>query len=210
MGAHTFRLAAVVLAAGAGSRYAPQPGTKLLADLDGQPLLAHVLTAVRSFGPEATVVVLGHGAADIERHMHWQRELRVINPAPERGLASSLQVGIRALRGLSRSLDGTFIVLGDQPRLQPAVMRALAEAATREGHEGHPLLVPRYTDEPGPRNPVLLRRSAWGWVDDLDGDRGLATLIDSGLGSVLEVPVGGVMPDVDEPGDLARLRTGPG
>jgi CTP:molybdopterin cytidylyltransferase MocA len=57
---------------------------------------------------------------------------------------------------------------------------------------------------------VLLRRSAWGWVEDLDGDRGLATLIDSRPGSVLDVPVGGVMPDVDEPGDLARLRTGPG
>jgi molybdenum cofactor cytidylyltransferase len=205
-----FRLAAVVLAAGAGSRYAPQPGAKLLANLDGQPLLAHVLAAVRSFGPEATVVVLGHGAADIERHIHWQRELRVVNPAPDRGLASSLVIGIRALRSLPHLPDGAFIVLGDQPRLQPAVMRALAEAATREGRGGRPLLVPHYTDEPGPRNPVLLMRSAWGWVDDLDGDRGLAMLIDSRPASILNVSVDGVMPDVDEPDALARLQTGPG
>ncbi len=205
-----FRLAAVVLAAGAGSRYAPQPGAKLLAKLDGQPLLAHVLAAVRSFGPEATVVVLGHGAADIERHIHWQRELRVVNPAPDRGLASSLEIGIRALRSLPQLPDGAFVVLGDQPRLRPAVMRALAEAATREGRGGRPLLVPRYTDEPGPRNPVLLMRLAWGWVDDLDGDHGLAMLIDSRPASVLNVQVDGVMPDVDEPDALARLQTGPG
>jgi molybdenum cofactor cytidylyltransferase len=211
MAAHSFRLAAVVLAAGAGSRYAPLPGAKLLADLDGQPLLAHVLAAVRTYGPVVTVVVLGHGAADIERHIHWRGgEMRVINPAPERGLASSLGIGIRALRHLPQPPDGAFIVLGDQPRLQPAVMRALAEAATREGRQGRPLLVPRYTDEPGPRNPVLLMQSAWGWVDDLDGDRGLAALIDSRPGSVLDVPVAGAMPDVDEPGDLVRLRIRPG
>lgn len=211
MGAYSFRLAAVVLAAGAGSRYSLQPGVKLLADLDGQPLLAHVLEAVRTYGPAATVVVLGHGAAEIERGIRWRGgEMRVINPAPERGLASSLGIGIRTLGSLPQPPDGAFIVLGDQPRLQPAVMRALAEAATREARQGRPLIVPRYTDEPGPRNPVLLMKSAWGWVDDLDGDRGLATLIDSRPGSVLDVPFAGVMPDVDEAGDLARLRTRPG
>jgi molybdenum cofactor cytidylyltransferase len=204
------RLAVLVLAAGAGSRFSPQPGAKLLADLDGRPVLAHVLDAVRSFGPEATVAVLGHGEAEIERSIHWQGELQAINPAPERGLASSLQVGIRALGGLPQAFDGAFVVLGDQPRLQPAVMRALAEAATSEGRQGRPLLVPRYTDEPGPRNPVLLMRSAWGWVDGLEGDRGLATLIDSRPASVLSVAVDGGMPDVDDPADLARLRTGPG
>jgi molybdenum cofactor cytidylyltransferase len=204
------RLAVLVLAAGAGSRFSPQPGAKLLADLDGRPLLAHVLDAVRSFGPVATVIVLGHGATEIERSIHWQGELQAINPTPERGLASSLQVGIRALSGLPQAFDGAFVVLGDQPRLQPAVMRALAEAATREGRQGPPLLVPHYTGDPGPRNPVLLMRSGWGWVDDLDGDRGLAALIDSRPASVLSVSVAGGMPDVDDPADLARLRTGPG
>ncbi len=165
---------------------------------------------MRLYGPQATVIVLGHGAAEIERGIRWQGELRAVNPAPDRGLGSSLQVGIGALRGLPQSLDGTFIVLGDQPYLQPAAMRVLAEAATREGRQGRPLLVPHYTDEPGPRNPVLLMRSAWGWVDDLDDDRGLATLIDSRPASVLSIPVDGTMPDVDEPADLARLRSGPG
>jgi molybdenum cofactor cytidylyltransferase len=210
MGDHSYRLAAVVLAAGAGSRYAPRPGAKLLADLDGRPLLAHVLDAVRLYGPETTVIVLGDGAAEIERSIHWQGELRAINAAPERGLASSLQVGIRALSSLPRSFDGAFVVLGDQPRLRPAVMRALAAAATRDGRQDRPLIVPRYADEPGPRNPVLLMRSAWGWVDDLDGDRGLAALIDSQPASVLSIPVDGGMPDVDDPADLARLRTRPG
>lgn len=201
------RLAALVLAAGAGSRYSTQPGAKLLADLDGQPLLAHVLEAVRAYRPVRTIVVLGHGSADIERHIPWQGELRVVNPTPERGLSSSLQVGIHALLSLTRPPAGAFIVLGDQPRLRPAVMRALAEVATGEGPDGRPLVVPCYADEPGPRNPVLLMRSAWGWVAELSGDQGLAELMASRQDAVREVLVDGVMPDVDEPTDLARLWT---
>ncbi len=206
MDAGPLRLAVVVLAAGAGSRFSSQPGAKMLAELSGQPLLEHVLAAVRAFGPSATVVVLGRRAADIERCIHWHAELRVINRTPERGLASSLQAGFRALARLPAVPDGAFIVLGDQPRLRPAVMRTLAGAAEAEGSDGRPLLVPRYSDDPGPRNPVLLMRSAWGWLDELSGDQGLSSLMASRRDALCEVLVDGSMPDVDDPADLARLR----
>lgn len=200
--------AAVVLAAGAGSRFAPQPGAKLLAEVAGRPLLEHVLAEVRRFGPAATVVVLGRGATRIERAIAWQGELRVVNHAPERGLASSLQVGIHALLALPGHVDGAFIVLGDQPLLRADVLEALASAADRAWPGDRPAVVPRYEDD-GPRNPVLLLRAAWSWVDELEGDRGLAPLMDRNPDQVLEVPVTGGMPDVDAPGDLDRLR-GPG
>ena len=101
--------AAIVLAAGAGSRFSDEPGTKLLATVDGEPLLAHVLEAVRAYGPTVTAVVLGHGADAIEAGIDWQGELRVKNHGPERGLASSIQVGIDTLRAYPGNLDGTFI-----------------------------------------------------------------------------------------------------
>lgn len=196
--------AAVVLAAGAGSRFSPQPGTKLLSDLAGRPLLEHVLAEVRRFGPAATVVVLGHGAEVIEQALDWQGEIRVRNHRPDRGLASSLQVGFDTLRSLPRDFDGAFIALGDQPLLRAEAMHALASAA-RAWPGDRPLVVPRYEDD-GPRNPVLLLRPAWSWVDELEGDRGLAPLIDRNPDQVLEVPVTGGMPDVDEAVDLERLR----
>lgn len=178
---------------------------KLLADVDGQPLLARVLAAVREFGPIATVVVLGRGADAIERALDWSDEIRVRNHAPEHGLASSLRVGLDALLALREDLDGTFIVLGDQPRLRAEVLQALAVAAGQARPADRPLVVPRY-EVAGPRNPVLLLRPAWGWVDELEGDRGLAPLIDRNPDQVLVVPVAGEMPDVDEPSDLERLR----
>ncbi len=195
----------MVLAAGAGSRFGPEPGAKMLAEIDGEPLLARVLVQVRAFAPATTVVVLGHGADAIEQALAWRDEIRVRNHAPDHGLASSLQIGIDTLRALPDPFDGTFIVLGDQPRLQASVMQELAAAAHMRSPD-RLVVVPRYVHGAG-GNPVLLLRSAWSWVDELDGDRGLGPLIAGRPDMVQEVPVEGVMPDVDTPADLDGLQS---
>jgi len=195
----------VVLAAGAGRRYSDEPGAKLLAEIDGEPLLARVLGEVHAFAPAVTVVVLGHGADSIEQTVGWRDEIRVRNHAPERGLASSLQVGIDTLRALPDPFDGAFVVLGDQPRLSADVMRTLATAAATARPADRPVVVPRYT-ESAARNPVLLLRPAWGWVDEIAGDHGLGPLIASRPNAVSEVPVKGSMPDIDTPADLGDLE----
>ena len=197
-------LAAVVLAAGAGSRFSEVPGAKLMARFEGRPMLARVLDAVYEFGPAVTVVVLGRGADTIEHGLAWRDEIRVRNHDPERGLASSLKVGIDTLRALPDQLDGAFIVLGDQPALKVPVMRQIATAAASQRPADRPIVAPRYAHD-GPRNPVLLLRPAWRFVDDLDGDWGLGPLIANRPELVLDVPVLGSMPDFDTPGDLAQL-----
>ena len=136
--------------------------------------------------------------------------VRVWNPEPQQGLSSSIRVGMNALASSSKPLDGAFIVLGDQPMLEPATLEALAAAAGSARPADRPIVVPRY-DEPGPRNPVLLLRPAWPLIDELSGDIGLAPLIDADPDRVLEVRVGGSMPDIDTPADLERLaREGSG
>lgn len=195
------RLGALVLAAGAGSRFGGEAGAKLLAEIDGQPMLVRVLEVVRAFQPAITVVVLGHGAHGIERALEWHDEIRVRNHEPSRGLSSSLQVGIDALRALPDPLDGAFIVLGDQPDLRVAVLSALEAAAVGGRPDDRPVVVPRYARSRA-RNPVLLLRPAWSWVDALGGDQGLAGAIEAHPDQVLEVAVEGDMPDVDTPDDL--------
>ena len=206
MRARELRLGALILAAGAGSRFSPEPGAKLLAELDRLSLLDHVLGAVRAADVAEIVVVLGYGADAIERAMAWQGERRVRNPAPERGMGSSLKVGIEALEPHADELDGAFIVLGDQPRLRTEVLSALADAAARARPADRPLVVPRYAADVGPRNPVLLLRPAWLLVDELDDERGLGPFIDRHPDMVQTVEVGGSMPDVDTPTDLDALR----
>ncbi len=189
------RIGAVVLAAGAGSRFG---GGKLLADLDGRPILDHVLDAVRTVRPADTVVVLGHDAARLEAVIAWSGERRVANPDPDAGLSSSLRVGFDALPD---DLDGAFVVLGDQPLVDPAVFRALLRAEVRAGIG---FVVPRYVGGGGP-NPVLVLRAGRPLVAETHGDRGLGPILASRPDLVATVELGGANPDVDTPADLVEL-----
>jgi molybdenum cofactor cytidylyltransferase len=195
-----------VLAAGAGSRFSGRPGEKLLAPVEGRPMLARILVTLREHGPAATVVVLGHGGQEIEGAIDWTDEIRVRNPHPEQGIATSLAIGFEALRALPIDTDGAFVVLGDQPTLRAEVLEALAGAAADPGTRDRPFVVPRYADDPGPRNPVLVRREGWPLLAGLRGDHGLAPLIAQHPELCLDVPVPGQMPDIDRPQDLEALR----
>jgi CTP:molybdopterin cytidylyltransferase MocA/SAM-dependent methyltransferase len=191
------RVAAVVLAAGTGSRFG---GGKLLASVEGRPILQHVLDRLAASGMDDVIVVLGADASTIEREIDWRRERRVRNPDPSRGLSSSLQVGVAAV---DDAVDAAMIVLGDQPLLPARAIRALLDA---EIDEGTPIVVPVYGDHAG-RNPVLLGRAAFGLVAEATGDRGLGPILAAHPDRVREIPirVEGGNPDVDTRADHVAL-----
>ena len=122
---------------------------------------------------------------------------------PDEGIASSLRVGLETLAEAAPDVEGAFVVLGDQPRLRSATLADLAIGASATDR---PLIVPRYEDDPGPRDSVLIRRSAWPLVAEMRDDHGLAPVIAVHPELVWDVRVAEVMPDVDRPEDLERLR----
>ena len=193
------RVAAVVLAAGSSSRFG---SPKALAELEGKPILEHVLDAVREAGIDEIVVVLGHAGDEIQQGIEWLDERLVRNPDP-RELSSSLQIGLDALDESDPPVQAAVLVLGDQPRTRPSVIRALI-AATRTSEL--PIVVPRYA-EGGGANPVLLRREAFDLADEATGDRGLGPVLEVRPELVVWVPVAGSNPDIDTPADLAALET---
>lgn len=183
-----------MLAAGAGSRFG---GRKLEARLAGRPILQHVLDALARAGLEDAIVVLPPDSP-LPAAIEWGSAVRVVNPDPERGLASSLQLGWAAALAADPPPDAVLVVLGDQPRLDPAVIRAIAAAPL---DAGRPVVAPRFAAGDA-RNPVRIERGAAHLVEATRGDRGLGPLLDQtpGLVRCLEVP--GDNPDVDRPGDL--------
>lgn len=188
--------AAVVLAAGAGTRFG---GGKLLADLDGLPIIAHVLRAARSAPVGEIVVVVPPAAETLVEVVAAHGAKSTVNPDPSRGIASSLRVGLAAV---SPDAPAALVLLGDQPRIRVEVIRALLSARVPEGRC---IVVPRYPVPAGP-NPVLLLRSAWHLSERPEGDRGMQPVLLAHPELVLEVPVAGDNPDVDTPADLERLR----
>ncbi len=197
--------AAVILAAGVGSRFG---GGKVRASLDGRPLLSHVLGAVREAGIGRVVVVLGRDAGavlDAVREAEpaaLERVSVAVNPAPERGLATSLQLGFRAAT-TAPAPAGVLVLLGDQPRVRADVLCELCGAAPAA--PGATIaVVPRYADDAAP-NPVLLLAAGWSLVARLSGDRGLGSLLAADPHRVVHVAVEGANPDIDTPADLAAV-----
>jgi molybdenum cofactor cytidylyltransferase len=195
------RVTAVVLAAGASSRFG---SPKLTAPLAGRPVLQHVLDAVAEAEPGDVVVVLGDGHATIDSAIAWRRERRVVNPRPADGLSSSLRVGLRAAAE-DPGTEAAIVVLGDQPAIRAGTIRDVILAAETSQQ---PFVRARYARDGAP-NPVLVRRESWPEAEALSGDRGLGPLLAARPGDVLEVPVDGANPDVDTPADLARLQPKP-
>src|SRR5215218_5056081 len=184
----TARVAAIVLAAGASSRFgSPKP----LARLDGRPLLEHVLDAVREAGIRSIVVVLGHAADEVEEGIDWLDETVVRNPDP-RYLSSSLEVGLAAVEEMDPPVDAVVVLLGDQPRTRSEVIRSLIAAARSSDR---PVIVPRYAGGGG-ANPVLIGRRAFDLVDEAEGDRGLGPVLAEHDDLVESVDVLGVNQDV--------------
>lgn len=189
----------MVLGAGSGSRFG---GGKLLAELNGRPLLDHVLATIREAEPAETIVVVGPGATALEAIAAANGARTVPNPAPEEGLSSSVRIGLTALAAVRvEEIDAALIVLGDQPRTSLGTIKALLEA---EVPDGRSIVVPRYRGGGG-SNPVLILRSAWALVGELQGDRGFGPLIKEHPELIVEVDLPGDNPDVDTAADLVRV-----
>jgi molybdenum cofactor cytidylyltransferase len=195
-------VAAIVLAAGAGTRFGGPAGSKLLAPLDGRPVLQHVLDRVRAAGVARTIVVVPPEHAALVAAIQWRAADRIVNPEPARGLASSVLVGWQAASRLVPPPDAVLVLLADQPAVPPGVLAALLDAPL---DAARPVVAPRYRTGGGP-NPLRIDLAATGLVEEVRGDRGLGPVIDRHPELVRWIEVEGSNPDVDAPEDLAALR----
>jgi molybdenum cofactor cytidylyltransferase len=187
---------AVVLAAGSGSRFG---GRKLEASIAGRPILQLVLDALAQAGLDDPIVVLAPDSA-LERSLEWRRAQRVVNPDPGRGLSSSLQLGWAAALAADPQPGAILVVLGDQPRLTEAAIRAVIAAPL---DAARPIVALRFGAS-GSRNPVRIETGAL--ADELvrrtEGDRGLGPLLDARPDVVRWLDIDGDNPDIDRREDL--------
>ena len=203
----TAKAAAVVLAAGLGTRFGAAP--KLIAPLVGKPVLQHVLDTLHEADIAPIVVVLGHASAEVKAAITWRDEAQVINKNPERGILRSVLLGLRRLDQMWSVPARTFVVLGDQPRLRADQLDAIVATAA---DEERPFVVPRYGDG-NLGNPVLVEASGRVIAQQFvvhtrkDSDRGLSQLFAKFPNAVRFVDVPGMNPDVDTEADLASLES---
>ena len=189
--------AAVILAAGSGSRFNghdpdAQPGAKLLAVVRGRPLVYWAIAPALAAGLDEVIVV--GGAVDLSSVVPETARL-LQNDDWSRGQATSLHVGLEwcAAKGHRCAVIG----LGDTPGLTPEAWAAVAGAplgpivfATYGGRRGH---------------PVRLDAEIWSLLAT-DGDEGARSVARRYPELVHEVPCPGIPDDVDTREDLEHWR----
>jgi CTP:molybdopterin cytidylyltransferase MocA len=141
-------IAAVVLAAGAATRFGA-PKQRLL--------LGEVLARVAASPVDEIVVV--EGAYPLEPSGSEPQGVRVVScPEWERGPGATLRCG---LAELSEDVEAAVVVLADGPDIAPAAIARVVESWRSEGGD---VVAASYSGERG--HPLLLARSTWANVPD--------------------------------------------
>jgi molybdenum cofactor cytidylyltransferase len=201
---------AIVLAAGSSSRMSgPQ---KLLLEFDGRPMVRHAVEAASDGGCQQVLVVYSSSA--VKGAVGDAAEL-VHNPEANTGMASSLRVGLRALRP---EIAAAVVVLGDQPLVGSRTIAALLRAWRREG--SRPAVAVSKKKDGGAEEahagrradvywtpPVVLSRELWDQLNALKGDAGARQILDGHPELLDTVPAPGRPDDIDTPEDYAKILT---
>lgn len=184
-----------VLAAGSGTRMG-EPKAELV--VAGSRLVDRAVSALADGGCDAVLAVVRAGVA-------VAGATTVINPDPDRGMRSSLELAIDAAATVSTGVpDAVALTLVDLPGVSAATVAAVLAAwrpgriaaAWFGGRRGHPIVM----------SPALWR-DALALAGPGDGAR---ALLAERAGLVDDVAVDGSTDDLDTPADLGRWRDVPG
>ena len=193
-------IAAIVLAAGQSRRMGRI--NKLLAEIDGAPMVRRVVDAIAKSRVASTYVVIGHQSAAVRAALQRRDVVFIDNPNYAEGLSTSVRAGIAAL---DDDIDGALICLGDMPRIKPGhIDRLIVSFAPGDGRG---ICVPTSRGKRG--NPVLFDRTFFTDLTLLAGDVGARHLIGEYGDQVHEVELAddGIFVDVDTPKALAEINT---
>jgi molybdenum cofactor cytidylyltransferase len=149
----------IILAAGASRRMGVP---KVLLPWGATSVLGHLIGLWQKLGAEQVAVV--HAAnraieAELDR-LAFPIHNRILNPAPERGMFSSIQCAAN-WPGWKPHLTHWLITLGDQPHLRAQTLQALLDFGA-----AHPGRICQPGRQGRPRHPVLLPNDAFAQLRD--------------------------------------------
>ncbi len=187
----------VVLAAGA-SRRLGRP--KQVLPYRDTTLLGATLDIARGAGFHQLIVTLGGAAQQVRDAVPLDGVDVVAIDELGGDFSAGCSASLRVALGLvDPQAAGIVLMLGDQPRMEPATVRRMITDGPAAD-----ITVCRYADGIG--HPFWFSRDVFGELSQLRGDKGVWKLLQSGRRPVREIAVDGPVPlDVDTWDDYRRL-----
>jgi len=194
------KITAILLAAGQSRRMGSD--NKLLALLDGKPMLRHVAETLKSSSVEDISLVTGH-EAEMVKNVVWDMGFQVIeNPDYAEGLSTSVKVGFQAVQD---KYDGVLICLGDMPFISATEIDQMISAF--DPLEGRAIITPTFKGKRG--NPVLISTQFADDIAKISGDMGAKALIaeNDHLVHSVEFDSPAIFTDIDTP-EMLKAASG--
>ena len=190
----------IVLAAGKASRFG---GEKMLVHLGGTPMVCRTVAACVSSRLDEILVVTPPSPevqeAIVQRFPVEERIRYAVNPDPERGMLSSLKVGLKAT---TQQTSAAMVILGDMPMVPANLMDELV--IEHAWHGG--ILLPVCGGEW--RHPRVIPRELFAEIQALPDDGKGTEVIERYRADITTVDVSddNTFLDVDEPADVEIWR----
>lgn len=184
----------IILGAGRSSRFGS--ANKLLATIDGVPMIRRVAAVAVESGLDELVAVLGYEAGAVADTLSELPISTAYNADYAEGQSGSVRRGVEFAQ--ESGWDAAIVLLGDMPFLSAVTIDRLV-AAYRSGAGS--IVAPEYGGQRG--NPVLFARDHFDRLAAVSGDRGGRELLRNCSDLVLiETDDSGVVRDIDSSDDL--------
>ena len=117
-------ITAIILAAGKGTRM-KSSRPKVLHEVCGRPMLAHVADACRAAGCDRLIVVVGYGAGSVREAFAGQDDIAWVEQTEQLGTGHAVMM---CREHLARLSGAVLVLAGDGPLVRPATLKNLLEA----------------------------------------------------------------------------------
>ena len=165
---------AIILAAGNSTRFR---GNKLLYPINRKPIYRHLLETIYEAKKARllnhVIVVTQYHEIFSDIDTNFPRLQAVANPAPERGISSSIRIGLEQLAQISPQSQGCLFAVADQPGFSESSFDKMLDFWER-----HPygIVAAGLAAQPGQeaqmKNPVIFSSEYYPQLLALSGDCG--------------------------------------
>lgn len=188
------RSGAIILAAGASRRFG---SAKQLQLWRGVSLFGRAVAAAIDGGCDPIVAVVGELEGELRQQLNDRPVELVPNPDWALGMGTSIRHGLQHLLGRRPDLLSVVCLTCDQPFVDGAIVRTLAEAAQIAGMD---IAAARYANTLG--IPAYFGRAHFPALQSLADDSGAKQIIISNLAGLVAVDFANGAVDIDTPAQL--------
>ncbi len=188
----------IVLAAGASRR---MNAPKQLLQFDGKTLLRRAVETAVESNYKPVVVVLGANFENVRAEIEDLPLEIIFNQDWQRGLSSSIKIGLENLLRIAPNITAVMITLADQPFVTANHINLFTE---KFYHSDNLIIAAEYNETRGV--PALFSSEVFSDLRELSGDKGAKLILEKFSERLATIKLPEAAFDIDTPQDFANLQ----